>query len=143
MDYKWINQNDGSLTKYQNNGDILEIEDDAARTNMGGAWMTPTLEQFNELQELELINSTKNGVVGCELIGKNGNKLFFPETYFMNYGKAEKLDGASWSLLNYKYEKDFVASFFCISNSFSLQFVPIVYGFPVRGVLSKKKTNKQ
>ena len=51
-DYKWYLSGEGSeikFTKYSSNGDILELEDDAAHVHMGGSWHIPKPEQIQEL----------------------------------------------------------------------------------------------
>ena len=55
--YKWCEGTDSTLTKYNFNNEfgvvddklILDSEDDAATMNWGGAWRTPTYEEWEEL----------------------------------------------------------------------------------------------
>ncbi len=88
--YKYCYQIGEALTKYcfdshvglnlfTDNLTTLKPEDDAATTNWGNGWRTPTKEEFEEL----LQNTTKtwtlrNGMVGYLLTANNGNTLFFP-----------------------------------------------------------------
>lgn len=46
-DYKWGET--PNFTKYKTYGAMLELEDDAARANMGGDWHMPTPKQIQEL----------------------------------------------------------------------------------------------
>lgn len=70
-DYKWNPSGDGNtFTKYEANGDILDLEDDAAHVNMGGDWHMPTPEQIQEL-----INTTNTTSIWMAQGGVNG-RLF-------------------------------------------------------------------
>lgn len=98
--YKWYEKIDNKsvLTKYctpHNLGEcadvylgeddykkLLELEDDAANSSLGGNWRMPTIAEFEEL--LDPANTTwcyimKNGVKGCMVVSrKNGNSIFLP-----------------------------------------------------------------
>lgn len=55
-DYKFsIDGNSSNFSKYTGYGSILDLEDDAANSSMGGSWHIPTNEQF-----YELLNNTTN-----------------------------------------------------------------------------------
>ena len=85
-DYKYGNGGSSAtdMTKYNStDGKVtLDIEDDAARANWGGAWRMPTEANFNEL--LDTSNCTKtwttvDGVNGYLFTSvRNSNTLFFP-----------------------------------------------------------------
>lgn len=87
--YKWY---DEGYTKYcagsfiysdtcivEDNKAKLELSDDAANANLGGAWRTPT---HAEIQELVLSCTWDwkniNGVKGHVVTGSNGNVIFLP-----------------------------------------------------------------
>jgi hypothetical protein len=87
--YKWY---DEGYTKYcagsfiysdtcivEDNKAELELSDDAANANLGGAWRTPT---HAEIQELVLSCTWDwkniNGVKGHVVTGSNGNVIFLP-----------------------------------------------------------------
>lgn len=54
---------------------VLDLSDDAAHINWGGAWRMPTFEDFEELvTNCAWTYSTK----GYKVIGKNGNFIFLP-----------------------------------------------------------------
>ena len=61
-------------------GTTLNLEDDAAHANMGGAWKMPTYEQLKELYDNTTHRvETINGVKGMLFTSKiNSNKLFIP-----------------------------------------------------------------
>ena len=84
--YKWCNGNENNLTKYNfystygivDNKENLDLSDDAARVNWGGNWRIPSKEEFDELTKCSHTWTTKNGVKGIEITGKNGKSIFLP-----------------------------------------------------------------
>ena len=89
--YKWCNGSNTTLTKYNTDSDygtvddktVLDPEDDAARTNWGGAWRMPTDAEWTELREncewtwTDDYNGTGvNGRIVTSNI--NGNSIFLP-----------------------------------------------------------------
>lgn len=85
--YKWCNGNYNNLTKYCTESDygtvdnktVLDLADDAAHANWGGAWRMPTLEEQRELLYNCTWTWTKvNGVNGYTVTGPNGNSIFLP-----------------------------------------------------------------
>ena len=84
-EYEWWDLE--TLTKYNTSSDygtvddktVLELADDAARANWGGAWRMPTDAEWTELREnCTWTWITKNGVNGYEVKGPNGNSIFLP-----------------------------------------------------------------
>ncbi len=103
--YKWCN---GSLTKYNNsssygtvdNKKTLELADDAARANWGGAWRMPTDAEMTELREqCTWTWTTLNGVNGYKVTGTNGNSIFLPAAGYRVYSSLSYAgsDGGYWS----------------------------------------------
>ena len=86
--YKWSNDGFDTFTKYCTSSDygtvdnktVLELADDAARANWGGAWRMPTDAEWTELREnCTWTWITKNGVNGYEVKSEaNGNSIFLP-----------------------------------------------------------------
>ena len=86
--YKWCNGDYDTQTKYctdssygtVDNKTVLELADDAARANWGGAWRMPTDAEWTELREnCTWTWTTKNGVNGYEVKSEaNGNSIFLP-----------------------------------------------------------------
>ena len=84
------------IIKYDDSDGLLTLEssDDAATSNWGGSWRTPTLEQWQEL-----VNNTtgkrmkQNGVRGFRFSAANGNSIFLP-------GAGEYLFGNDWNIQN-------------------------------------------
>ncbi|MCI7430217.1 MAG: hypothetical protein MSS84_04980 [Bacteroidales bacterium] len=91
--YKWCDGNYDAHTKYCNNASygkdgftdsktVLDLEDDAARANWGGAWRTPTKEEWQELIDNCTWTWTENyketGIKGYEVKATNENSIFLP-----------------------------------------------------------------
>lgn len=119
----------------------LDIEDDAAAFNMGGAWRMPSKDQFNELRN----NTDKSwtsidGVNGYKLTSKKNSDLFiFIPVAGYCYGSSfdgAGSDGFVWSRSlfpgdsRYAYDLYFNSEGFGYSDSNDRYF-----GFSVRGVL--------
>ena len=93
--YKWCNGSRTTLTKYNtksyygtvDNKTVLELADDAARANWGGAWRMPTNEEWQELlNNCTWTWTTKNGILGYEVKSANGNYIFLPAAGYRNDG---------------------------------------------------------
>ena len=89
--YKWCNGSYNTLTKYNtssscgtvDNKIVLELADDAARANWGGAWRMPTDAEWTELCTKCTWTWTSDyngtGVAGRIVTSKtNGNHIFLP-----------------------------------------------------------------
>ena len=107
--YKWCNGSKTTLTKYNtssssgtvDNKTVLELADDAARANWGGAWRMPTYAEWTELREnCTWTWTTKNGVNGYEVKSEaNGNSIFLPAAGYRGNGGLDDAgnDGYYWS----------------------------------------------
>ena len=105
--YKWCNGTEDTLTKYNissrygtvDNKTVLELADDAARANWGGAWRMPTDEECTELCEnCEWTWTFLNGHVGYQVKGTNGKSIFLPAA---GYRSDDELNCAGYC--NYYY----------------------------------------
>ena len=88
--YKWCMGAYNTMTKYCSdlsygyNGftdhkTVLDAEDDAAHVNLGGKWRMPTHAEWQELRDNCTWKwTTRNGVNGRLVTGRNGNSIFFP-----------------------------------------------------------------
>ena len=78
-DYKFsINGSSSNFSKYNTAGETLDLEDDAAHTNMGGSWHMPTPEQCQELIDNTTSEwTTQDGVNGRLFTSKNNGKSIF------------------------------------------------------------------
>ncbi|MBQ7945142.1 MAG: InlB B-repeat-containing protein [Bacteroidales bacterium] len=144
--YKYCKGSYDTMTKYctqssygtVDNKTTLELSDDAARANWGGAWRMPTEAEQDELRNnCTWTWTTQNGVNGYKVISKtNGNSIFLPAagdrsgTSVRNVGS----NGYYWS--SSLVESDpyiacyliFYSGYVCWSNSSRY------YGHPVRAV---------
>ena len=139
--YEWGTQND--LTKYYS-GDgkyILDLEDDAARVNMGGRWRMPNSTDFWELYN----NSTQEVVtvdnVSCWKFTSNvnGNILLFPIAgYYSDRQRAAGTELLMWLGDRSSNSTDDYACFFKYNPDEDGQDTISRYiGRPVRGVIGK------
>ena len=79
--YKWVSNNQEGYIKYNDvdNKTILELSDDAANVNWGGAWRVPSVEEQKELLSKCMWKWTKRNVVSGYLVtANNGNSIFLP-----------------------------------------------------------------
>lgn len=61
------------------NKKLLESKDDAAKMILGDNWRIPTSEEWTELLTKCTVEGTQlNGIYGYEVVGPNGNSIFFP-----------------------------------------------------------------
>ena len=100
--YKWCNGYYSDLTKYNENDNITTIElcDDAASVNWGGAWRMPTSAEWKELlNNCTWKKTSKNGTSGYIITATNGNSIFLPFAgYLMDGGVYGKIKyGFYWS----------------------------------------------
>lgn len=92
--YKHCNGSYNTLVKYNNSGGygtvdnkiVLDLSDDAARQNWGGAWRMPTDSEWTELRtECTWTLTTQNGVRGYKVVSKtNSNSIFLPLAGYRN-----------------------------------------------------------
>lgn len=82
-DYKWTEDGGSTMSKYNSTDGktVLDLEDDAARVNWGGAWKMPTEQQFQELLDNTDNEWTKvDNVNGYKFTSKTDNSkyIFIP-----------------------------------------------------------------
>ena len=92
--YKWKGYDLNRITKYneEDGKTVLELEDDAARANLGVGYRIPTKADWEELLEdckweavtatlpIELDPSQKKGIARWKVTGPNGNSIVLPMT---------------------------------------------------------------
>ena len=145
--YKWCQGDSDNLTKYcthsyygtVDNKTQLDLSDDAAHVNWGGAWRMPTHDELTELIEgCSWTWTTQNGVNGYKVTSKtNGNSIFLPaagardDSSLYNAGTY----GYYWSSsLNTDYPGRAGAVCFFSSLVEQSSDYPRYYGFSVRSV---------
>ena len=145
--YKWCKGSATTLTKYNtrssygtvDNKTVLELADDAARANWGGAWRMPTDAEWTELREnCTWTWTTKNGVNGYEVKSNiNGNSIFLPAAGF-RYGDDLRVAGDNgnyWSSSLGTDYPDVAWGVFFGSDYVYRGYVDRFYGRSVRPVL--------
>ncbi|MDD6781808.1 MAG: hypothetical protein PUD89_02605, partial [Bacteroidales bacterium] len=106
--YKWCNGSSSTLTKYNtssshgtvDNKTQLELADDAARADWGGAWRMPTDAEWTELREnCTWTWTTLKGTNGYEVKGTNGNSIFLPAAGYRSDADLNRAGyyGSYWS----------------------------------------------
>ena len=139
--YKWsVDGSDNNFSKYNSsdNKTVLDLEDDAVYTTLGGNWRMPTVEDWQELyNNTEQQWTQVNGVNGYKCTASNGNYIFLPAA---GYGSRSSLvyegsDGDVWtsslnSVGSYNaFNCSFYSSWFSPGSSGSRY-----GGFSVRGI---------
>jgi hypothetical protein len=108
-DYKYGNGTSSpgatGMTKYNatDGKTVLDIEDDAARANMGGQWRMPTIEElaallYNAVNAVWTPNYNGSGVNGllCTDKGDSSKKLFFPAAGRLEGGSMSNVGGGGY-----------------------------------------------
>ena len=152
-DYKWCdNDSDSpatSLTKYctdsehglngfVDNKTVLDLEDDAARVNLGGTWRMPTIDEWIELKKkCTWTWTTQNGVTGRLVTGPNGNSIFLPAAgWFINGSLiGQGTGGFYWSSSLYHDDPDLAYRFHFDEYGWLESTIDRAYGRPVRPVI--------
>lgn len=97
--YKWCNGSSETLTKYNNYKDksVLDLEDDAAHVNWGGAWRMSTDDEQEELLLNCIWTLTWNGYIITSKI--NGNSIFWPLPGYRDGSDLKEVgsSGCYWS----------------------------------------------
>ena len=153
--YKYSKGSNKSITKYCTNRDfgnngfvdnkiVLDLADDAANVNWGGAWRMPTKAEFDELKEKctwELV--VRNGVNGYKVTsnvaGYTDRSIFLPFAGVKRAGEDIYLGTRAYyysSSLNLNYYTDY-CYVLRADDEVNYNVMPKNYGFSVRAVISK------
>ena len=132
--YKYCKGSATSLTKYNTNSSIgvvdnlinLELTDDAAYVNWGSNWRTPTIAEWQELEEqCDWEWTTLNGVEGWKVTSlSNGNSIFLPSS-------SEYM---SSSLYTFASDEPYAYSFCATQYWIGKQYGTRLYGCYIRPV---------
>ena len=150
-DYKFNSDGEypstSDMTKYNSTDDktVLDLEDDAARVNMGGQWRMPTSAEFAALGAAVNTAWTNDyqgsGVSGLVCTDKTDNTkvLFFPSAGYCFDGRVYYVgsNGCYWSSsLSTSYMIQSMNLYFNISEAdWQYDYYDRYSGFSVRGVL--------
>ena len=131
-----------TYTTYTTEGDVLRLEHDAARANMGGDWRMPTTEEMQALYDnttnVWTDNYNNTGIKGCIFTGKGNyaNSSLFPPAAGFFYGTSYYNGGSRgfyWSSALYSSTRGRNLSFY--SGLVTPQYNNgRYYGFSVRAV---------
>lgn len=137
-DYKWGKYPD--FTKYTTTDETLDLEDDAAHTNMGGDWHMPTPTQIQELLDNATNTcTTQDGVNGRLFTSKKNpsKSIFIPAAgYAWNGSVYYGGDyGLVWSSMLSTNSADSGQYLYFDSGDVELYFSRCYFGFSVRGVI--------
>lgn len=100
--------------------DISATQYDAARAEWGDSWRMPTFAEFSELiEKCKWRWIVYNGVEGLQVIGPNGNSIFFPATGYAQgeYVNAQKWTGYYWTSTLYETKSYFYYAYGMTFNS--------------------------
>lgn len=105
--YDWRSYKYGEKPNKYNGVDlkrVLESDDDAAHVNLGGAWRTPTYQDWAELNR-ECTWVWDNEKVAYVVTGPNNNSIFLPVAcYRIGIYLRDPETGRYWSSNLYEYE---------------------------------------
>ena len=146
LDY-WRSEEEKCFTKYYTLSEesptgyktTLELSDDAAHVNWGGAWRMPTHDELTELIEgCSWTWTTQNGVNGCKVTSNiNGNSIFLPAA---GYRHEESLKGAAlyghyWSSTPYVENHTMAYLLYINESCHSTNWEACALGYSVRPVV--------
>ena len=140
-EYKFsIDGSNTNFSKYIKEGTILELEDDAARSNMGGNWHMPSPKQIQEL--IDNTTSTweeMDGVKGRLFTSKSdtSKSIFIPAAGFAYDGIVFSGGryGHVWSSVLSAYHIGYGQYLYICPGYASLDDYHRSFGFSVRGVI--------
>lgn len=132
--YYWDAESE-SYWKYESGSGILDIEDDAARVQMGGRWQIPTRDQIVELHSIASEWTTRNGVKG-QLFSGNGNEMFIPESgqYIQGSELSNIGDSGFACFMSSSYSDRTYYQFSGNEYGFGIPAMPLYTGVPIRAV---------
>ena len=148
-DYKWSDNGSSSkFTKYNatDGKTVLDLEDDAARSNLGGQWHMPTKEQCYELLNTTYVTNAwvtdyqDSGINGLLFTSvSNGNTLFIPAAGACYGGSVNNVgySGFAWAspLSSFRVSSAQYFTFISDGGYVDLDGLNRCYGFSVRGVI--------
>ena len=147
--YKYCNGSSSTLTKYNtdssrgsvDNKTTLDLSDDAARANWGGAWRMPTRAEKDELSNnCTWTWTTQNGVNGYSVTSKtNGNSIFLPAAGYRSGTSVDYVgsNGYYWSSSLLESGPDGAYGLYFNSGGVDWYGSNRYYGHTVRAVISQ------
>lgn len=116
--------------------EFLEPGDDPATLLMGANCCTPSYEQICELHDYcQFRKLMTKGISGYEVIGPNGNKLFFTKTGYMVDGQLQSPDVCRlWTNRSNSHHHN-ACSYYLDEKGIGISWPDRYYGLPIRPVL--------
>lgn len=149
--YKYCNGSKNTLTKYCTKNDYgtvdnkttLELSDDIANVVLEGKRRMPTAEEWVELlKKCTLTWIKRNGVMGMEAKGPNGNCIFLPATGYCDDFK-NGFDAYYWSssypFEDFPYEAIHTYFFYFEGINYIVYSSGRKYGYTVRAIEEKER----
>ena len=133
---KYCSEGDG-LNGFFDNKTTLEPEDDAATANMGNGARMPTRQEWQELlANTTITTTTRNGVTGRLVTGRNGKSIFLPCAGYKRYGDlvADGQGGFYWSSSIGEDSSPFASHFYFGSTAPNVGDGSREYGYTVRAI---------
>lgn len=140
--YKWsVGGSSSNFSKYNSTGATLDLEDDAARANLGGSWRMPTAAEIDEL----INNTTCTWTTNYEGTGKagyivksktNSNQIFMPAAGYCGGSSLDDFGSFGFYWSSSKYLDDYSCGGTLRFTSYysSKNYLHRYYGFSVRAV---------
>lgn len=140
--YTYYNSTTASYTEIGD--DIAGTEFDAAYVNLGDGWKIPNKSQFDELiKECNWTWTSKEGVNGYVITGKNGNNIFIPAasmkgSYFILDSYINK-EGFYLASDKASFSKDKINHLWIRGSDYTTVSTVKYYGYTIRPVYSPNK----
>lgn len=141
--YKWCKGRIDKMTRYcvdEDYGDVdnrivLDLQDDVARAQWGGAWRMPTHEEFKELLDNCAWQwMTQNGVDGYKVFALNGNSIFLPAAGCRFESQSFGSNGFYWTSSLCEYSNCDAYHLYFGEDEYWCDNLQRYYGFSVRPV---------
>jgi hypothetical protein len=147
-DYKFNPSGDGRiLPSYSSPNSKLDLQDDAARANMGGDWHIPSPEQIRELIDNTTCEWTTLDNVNGRLFTskKDGTKsIFIPAAGYAYEGEIQFTGCSSFLWSSMSDKNNYIYHLHLLSDYSRMDLIyERYYGFPIRGVIDNKNNNSK
>lgn len=155
--YKLCRGSYNSIFKYTkaDGKNVLDSQDDVAKSKLGGEWRIPTKEDMEELvQECEWKWTSQNGQLGWKVIGSNNNYIFLPASGAASsyriagvnelgrYWTATR-DESNYSAYNLRFKDGTDTIVVVIDTRFYGRTVRPVLGQPVKRVVKEEQKEEE
>lgn len=155
--YKLCRGSYNSIFKYTeaDGKNVLDSQDDVAKSKLGGEWRIPTKEDMEELvEECEWKWTSQNGQLGWKVIGSNNNYIFLPASGAASsyriagvnelgrYWTATR-DESNYSAYNLRFKDGTDTIVVVVDTRFYGRTVRPVLGQPVKRVVKEEQKEEE